>query len=72
MCKKVLTLDIRTKLNYYYIMNYYESAEDLTITKARALKELEDHCCEDIEQFFDDLGDHEEYDAQKVLAWLGY
>ena len=45
-----------------------ESAEDTIITKARALKELDDHCCEDIEQFFDDLGDHEEYDAQKV--WM--
>ena len=53
-------------------MNYYESAEDLTITKARALQELEDHCCEDIEEFLDDLGDKEEYDAQKVLEWLGY
>ena len=53
-------------------MDYYESAEGEIISKARALKELEDHCCEDIEQFFDDLGDLEEYDAQKVLTWLGY
>ena len=53
-------------------MNYYESAEDLTITKARALKELEGHGCKDIEEFLDDLGDKEEYDAQKVLEWLGY
>jgi len=53
-------------------MDYYESAEDITITKARALQELDDHCCDDIEQFFDDLGECEEYDAQKVLEWLGY
>ena len=50
---------------------YYESAEDVMISKARALKELDDHCCEEIEQFFEDLGDHEEYDAQEVLEWLG-
>ena len=51
---------------------YYESAEDVMISKARALKELDDHCCEEIEQFFEDLGDHEEYVAQEVLEWLGY
>ena len=69
-----MTLDISTQLNYYHKMTdtYYDSAEETIITKARALKEFDDHCCEDIEQFFDDLGDHEEYDAQKVLAWLGY
>ena len=53
-------------------MDYYESAEDIIITKARALKELNDHCCEDIGQFFNDLGEREYYDAQKVLEWLGY
>jgi hypothetical protein len=52
--------------------DYYESAEGFTITRNRALKELRDHCCEDIEQFFRDLGNREEYDAQKVLQWLGY
>ena len=53
-------------------MDYYESAEGLTITRERALLELEMHHCEDIEQFFDDLGDKEEYQAQEVLDWLGY
>ncbi len=53
-------------------MDYYESAEDLTITRERALLELARHNCEDIEQFFDDLGDREEYNAQSVLIWLGY
>tara|TARA_R110001592_G_scaffold32260_9_gene113184 strand:- start:240 stop:404 length:165 start_codon:yes stop_codon:yes gene_type:complete len=54
------------------MIDYYESAEELTITRKRALQELKDHSCEDIEQFFEDLGDLEEYDAQKVLNWLGY
>lgn len=54
------------------MIDYYESAEDLTITKERALLELASHNCEEIEQFFEDLGDLEEYDAQKVLDWLGY
>jgi hypothetical protein len=53
-------------------MDYYESAEDLTITRERALLELARHSCEDLEQFFDDLGDRQEYNAQEVLVWLGY
>ncbi len=53
-------------------MDYYESAEDIIITRARALRELELHHCGDIEEFFEDLGDKEEYNAQEVLIWLGY
>jgi len=53
-------------------MDYYESAEDLTITKDQALQELRDHNCEDLEEFFADLGDKQEYNAQSVLIWLGY
>ena len=52
--------------------DYYNSAEDLTITRERALQELRDHNCEDFQEFFDDLGDREEYNAQSVLIWLGY
>jgi len=54
------------------MIDYYESAEDLTITRERALQELRDHNCEDFQEFFDDLGDREEYNAQSVLIWLGY
>ena len=53
-------------------MDYYESAEDLTITRDRALQELRDHSCEDFGEFIADLGDREEYSAQSVLDWLGY
>ena len=53
-------------------MDYYESAEDIIITRERALLELARHHCEDIEQFFEDLGDRVYYDAQEVLGWLGY
>ena len=53
-------------------MDYYESAEDLIISRERALLELARHSCEDIEQFFEDLGDLKEYNAQSVLDWLGY
>ena len=53
-------------------MDYYDSAEGLTITRERALLELARHHCEDLEQFFDDLGDRQEYNAQEVLIWLGY
>ena len=56
-------------------MNYYDSAEDLTITQERALQELARHGItsnEDILEFFADVGEQEEYEAQKVLIWLGY
>ena len=56
-------------------MNYYESAEDIVITQDRALQELARHGIttnEDIVQFFDDMGQKDNYDAQAVLMWLGY
>lgn len=55
-------------------MTYYESAEGMTISRERALRELEKHYidAEGIQAFFSDLGEHEEYDAQGVLDWLGY
>lgn len=55
-------------------MTYYESAEAVTITKARALKELAKHGVPSSEHvvFFKELGEQAEYDAQDVLNWLGY
>ena len=70
-----MILDIQSKLNYYYIMDYYESAEDIIITQDRALQELAKHGItsnEDIIEFFADMGKKESYDAQDVLIWLGY
>lgn len=58
-------------------MTYYESAENLRISRARALAELRKHgVCGDNElaEFFADVECDESgtYDAQAVLAWLGY
>lgn len=56
-------------------MTYFDSAEDVSITKARALKELADHgtnSVEDITDFIKQCGDHETYNAQLVLMFLGY
>ena len=57
-------------------MDYYESAENSTITRERALKELMNHGIdvnsEEIELFDLEVGYKEFYDAQQVLAWLGY
>ena len=50
---------------------YYESAEGQKITQVRALQEVKKHGVDFVE-FFEDLGVHAEYDAQAVLAWLGY
>ena len=52
-------------------MNYYESAEGMTISKARAKKEIAKHGSS-WDEFIADNGELEEYDAQDVLAWLGY
>lgn len=55
---------------------YYESAEDVQISRKRALKEIGAHghylCTMDAAQFFEECGDRESYDAQEVLNWLGY
>ena len=57
-------------------MTYYESAEGETISKARVKQELAKHGLlpgtEDYQACWDDLGDHDYYEAQKILDWLGY
>jgi len=55
-------------------MTYYESAKGVMITFERVREELREHSIEeqDIQCFFDDMGENEEYDAQDVLVWLGY
>ena len=66
---------IFSTLSYIRIMDYYESAEDITISQDRALQELARHGItsnEDIVEFFADMGQLEDYDAQAVLRWLGY
>jgi hypothetical protein len=52
-------------------MDYYESAEGVTITNKRAKQEVEKHgACWD--EFIVDMGEKEQYNAQDVLGWLGY
>lgn len=66
-------------------MTYFDSAEDMIITKARAWSEFKSHGSthEDFEEFLmdvisestttlDDEGNISGLDAQSVLAWLGY
>jgi len=53
------------------IMTYYESAEGQTISKERAKQEIAKHGSNWLE-FIADMGDNANYDAQAVLAWLGY
>jgi len=56
------------------MITYYESAESITITRQRALQELQAHSVTElgIADFFADMGDCEFYSAQAVLDWLGY
>jgi hypothetical protein len=55
-------------------MTYYESAKGARITKQRALQELRRHgfAPEQEAEFLAEMGDRENYNAQSVLAWLGY
>ena len=56
-------------------MTYSESAQGVTITKARAFVELKRHGVDNAETRADmmaELGDRAEYDAGEVLAFLGY
>lgn len=55
-------------------MTYYESAEDITISRKRAVIEIERHgLIDDLDQFDADMGGaRDQYDAQEVLSWLGY
>jgi len=57
-------------------MTYYETAEDITITRDRALEELTNHGVDvnsdEILLFNLEMGDKDTYNAQEVLAWLGY
>lgn len=52
-------------------MDYYESAEGITISKERTEQEIAKHGSNWLE-FVADMGDNASYDAQVVLAWLGY
>lgn len=52
-------------------MDYYESAEGITISKERAKYEIEKHCSR-WQEFTEDCGEYRSYDAQAVLAWIGY
>lgn len=52
-------------------MNYYDSAEGMRITLARALLECKRHGV-DVSEFLTEMGEHASYDAQMVLSWLGY
>ena len=53
---------------------YYESAEDITITRSNAFEVLEQHGIpsEEYEGFLEDVGYADTYEAQSVLNWLGY
>ena len=52
-------------------MFYFDSAEGEIITAKRAEQEIINHGC-DFSEFLADNGEYAEYDAQAVLAWLGY
>ena len=55
-------------------MNYYDSAEDIIITRTSAFEVLEQHGIpsEEFEEFLEEVGYADTYEAQSVLNWLGY
>lgn len=47
--------------------------EDPHVSKATALRCIREHGVEDeLDNFFIELGDHDEYSSKAVLMWLGY
>ena len=54
----------------------YQEAQDSTVTRKEALKELELHGFKadsvDVLEFFNDHGDKPTYSGRDVLNWLGY
>lgn len=56
-------------------MDYFESAEGETIDRKRVVKEFKDHGTYEKDQadFFSKYPpEHDEFDAQAVLSFLGY
>ena len=49
----------------------YEEAMKATITRAEAIREIEDHQLP-VDEFFAEVGDRETYRGADVLIWLGY
>ena len=56
------------------MITYYDSSEDITITRSNAFEVLEQHGIptEEFEEFLEDVGYADTYEAQSVLNWLGY
>lgn len=52
-------------------LKMYESAEGQVLTQVAAMALVKRHNV-DVLEFFEECGLHSEYDAQDVLAWLGY
>lgn len=52
--------------------DYYDSAEDVTISRERVCQELKAHGLVDLSEFFEEVGEKSSYLAQDVLDWLGY
>ena len=51
---------------------YYDSAENLMVTRKRVCQELKAHGVVYVHEFFQELGYFSHYKAQDVLDWLGY
>ncbi len=51
----------------------YEQAqqENPTISRCEAIAEIKDHSCS-VDEFYEDCGNKEAYQALTVLNWLGY
>ena len=49
----------------------YETAMTATVTRAEAVREIEQHQLP-VDEFFADVGDKEIYRGADVLIWLGY
>ena len=73
--KYILTDKELYTANMEYYMTYLQSSDGITISRKRALKELESHGItsqSEINEFYSELGYRETYEAYEVLVWLGH
>tara|TARA_Y100000114_G_scaffold93271_1_gene86694 strand:- start:712 stop:873 length:162 start_codon:yes stop_codon:yes gene_type:complete len=50
--------------------DYYTACE-IVVTKAEAVAEIKEHGLNPFD-FFREIGEHDEYEGETVLTWLGY
>ncbi len=52
-------------------MTHDEAMEGNTVSRREAITEVRKHGVDEVD-FFQECGDHQQYNSKSVLEWLGY